>query len=216
MRRAGLMGSSTSWGKTSFYPKHLHVGAPGTRPKWAPSRYAGSKGLARSASRCKHLQPLVLSYLLEVISDRLFNVLGAGGQVQMPMGKTFFSPRFRGSLRGLVDNRHHAGELSQAVHRAERIRNGKCLTPTWKKETENDLHRRVHRRGADRQQGRLCGPCHRLGTPDPGARGHSYGRKLERRRTGGHGRLHRWLRRAGPVGEEGGLPGPGPAHGRQV
>ena len=36
----------------------------------------------------------MLSYLLEVISDRLFNVLGEGGQVQMPMGKTFFSPRF--------------------------------------------------------------------------------------------------------------------------
>jgi hypothetical protein len=89
-----LRGSATSWGTTSFYPKHLHVGAPGTRPKWAPSRYAGSKGLARFASRCKHLQPPVLSYLLEVISDRLFSVLGEGGQVQMPMGKTFFSPRF--------------------------------------------------------------------------------------------------------------------------
>ena len=36
----------------------------------------------------------MLSYLLEVISDRLFNVLGEGGQVQMPMGKTFFSPGF--------------------------------------------------------------------------------------------------------------------------
>src|SRR3954451_10350414 len=108
MRRAGLRGSATSWGTTSFYPKHSHVGAPGRRPKSAPSRYAGSKGLARFASRCKHLQPPVLSYLLEVISDRLFNVLGEGGQVQMPMSKTFFSPRFRGSHRGLVDDRHHA------------------------------------------------------------------------------------------------------------
>lgn len=27
-------------------------------------------------------------------ADRLFNALGDGGQVQMPMGKTFFSPRF--------------------------------------------------------------------------------------------------------------------------
>src|SRR3954453_17518104 len=94
MRRAGLRGSATSWGTTSFYPKHLHVVSPGARPKWAPSRYAGSKGLARSGSRCKHLQPPVLSYLLEVISDPLFNVLGEGGQVQMPMGRTYFSPRF--------------------------------------------------------------------------------------------------------------------------
>ena len=27
-------------------------------------------------------------------ADRLFTALGDGGQVQMPMGKTFFSPRF--------------------------------------------------------------------------------------------------------------------------
>src|SRR5215218_8646092 len=127
MRRAGLRGSATSWGTTSFYPKHLHVGAPGTRPKSAPSRYAGSKGLARFASRCKHLQPPVLSYLLEVISDRLFSVLGgadADGQ-NVLLAALWYG---RGSLRGLVDDRHHAGELSQAVHRAGRIRNGKCLT----------------------------------------------------------------------------------------
>jgi len=27
-------------------------------------------------------------------ADRFFNALGEGGQVQMPLGKTFFSPRF--------------------------------------------------------------------------------------------------------------------------
>ena len=27
-------------------------------------------------------------------ADRLFGALGQGGQVQMPLGKTFFSPRF--------------------------------------------------------------------------------------------------------------------------
>jgi PhnB protein len=27
-------------------------------------------------------------------ADRLFAALGRGGQVQMPLGKTFFSPRF--------------------------------------------------------------------------------------------------------------------------
>ena len=39
-----------------------------------------------------------VSLSLEVPSgaeaDRLFNALGEGGQVQMPIGKTFFSPRF--------------------------------------------------------------------------------------------------------------------------
>jgi PhnB protein len=27
-------------------------------------------------------------------ADRVFNALADGGQIQMPMGKTFFSPRF--------------------------------------------------------------------------------------------------------------------------
>lgn len=30
----------------------------------------------------------------EAEADRLFNALGQGGQVQMPLGRTFFSPRF--------------------------------------------------------------------------------------------------------------------------
>ncbi len=30
----------------------------------------------------------------EAEADRLFGALGQGGQVQMPLGKTFFSPRF--------------------------------------------------------------------------------------------------------------------------
>jgi PhnB protein len=30
----------------------------------------------------------------EATADRLFNALANGGQVQMPLGKTFFSPRF--------------------------------------------------------------------------------------------------------------------------
>jgi PhnB protein len=30
----------------------------------------------------------------EAEADRLFNALGEGGQVQMPIGRTFFSPRF--------------------------------------------------------------------------------------------------------------------------
>jgi PhnB protein len=37
---------------------------------------------------------LSLSASNEAEADRLFNALGEGGQVQMPVGKTFFSPRF--------------------------------------------------------------------------------------------------------------------------
>ena len=37
---------------------------------------------------------LSLSVPSESEADRLFNALGEGGQVQMPIGKTFFSPRF--------------------------------------------------------------------------------------------------------------------------
>jgi PhnB protein len=37
---------------------------------------------------------LALSVPDEATADRLFAALGDGGQVQMPIGKTFFSPRF--------------------------------------------------------------------------------------------------------------------------
>lgn len=37
---------------------------------------------------------LSLAAPTEADADRLFNALAAGGQVQMPLAKTFFSPRF--------------------------------------------------------------------------------------------------------------------------
>jgi PhnB protein len=37
---------------------------------------------------------LSLEVASEAEADRLFHALGEGGQVQMPIGKTFFSPRF--------------------------------------------------------------------------------------------------------------------------
>src|SRR3712207_9323218 len=37
---------------------------------------------------------LSLTAANEAEADRLFNALAEGGQVQMPIGKTFFSPRF--------------------------------------------------------------------------------------------------------------------------
>lgn len=43
---------------------------------------------------------LALSVKAEAEADRMFNALSAGGQVQMPLTKTFFSPRF-----GMVTDR---------------------------------------------------------------------------------------------------------------
>ena len=43
---------------------------------------------------------LALDVTSEAEADRLFNALGEGGKVQMPIGKTFFSPRF-----GVVSDR---------------------------------------------------------------------------------------------------------------
>jgi PhnB protein len=37
---------------------------------------------------------LTISAKTEAEADKLFSALSAGGQVQMPMSKTFFSPRF--------------------------------------------------------------------------------------------------------------------------
>ena len=37
---------------------------------------------------------LSVSAASEAEADRVFNALADGGQIQMPMGKTFFSPRF--------------------------------------------------------------------------------------------------------------------------
>jgi PhnB protein len=37
---------------------------------------------------------LSLAVTSEAEADRVFNALGEGGHVQMPIGKTFFSPRF--------------------------------------------------------------------------------------------------------------------------
>ncbi len=47
---------------------------------------------------------LSISAKNEAEADRLFAALGDGGKVQMPMGKTFFSPRF-----GMVADRFGVG-----------------------------------------------------------------------------------------------------------
>lgn len=59
----------------------------------------GDSTILMSDGRCSG-QPNVQGFALSLTAkdeneaQRLFNALGAGGQVQMPLGKTFFSPAF--------------------------------------------------------------------------------------------------------------------------
>jgi PhnB protein len=59
----------------------------------------GDTAVMASDGRCQG-QPSFQGFSLsltaadEAEADRLFAALGEGGQVQMPLGKTFFSPRF--------------------------------------------------------------------------------------------------------------------------
>ncbi len=52
-----------------------------------------SDGCAQEGAGFKKFS-LTISTANEADTDRLFNALANGGQVQMPLGKTFFSPRF--------------------------------------------------------------------------------------------------------------------------
>ena len=59
----------------------------------------GDTAVMASDGRCEgkpNFQGFSLSLTVETEAeaDRLFAALGAGGQVQMPMAKTFYSPRF--------------------------------------------------------------------------------------------------------------------------
>jgi PhnB protein len=59
----------------------------------------GDTAVMASDGRCQgkpSFQGFSLSLTVknEAEADRLFTALGDGGQVQMPLGKTFFSPRF--------------------------------------------------------------------------------------------------------------------------
>jgi PhnB protein len=74
--------------------------APGTGDKVMHASFRiGDTTVLASDGRCQgapSFQGFALSLTVpnEAEADRLFGALGAGGQVQMPMTKTFFSPRF--------------------------------------------------------------------------------------------------------------------------
>jgi PhnB protein len=57
------------------------------------SQLLASDGCPQEGAGFKNFS-LTISATNEAEADRLFNGLAEGGQVQMPLGKTFFSPRF--------------------------------------------------------------------------------------------------------------------------
>jgi len=76
-------------------------GAPGVAPdkvmhasfKVGDTEVMASDGMAMGKPEFKGVS-LALSTRTEEEAERLFANLGAGGQVQMPLAKTFFSPKF--------------------------------------------------------------------------------------------------------------------------
>jgi len=71
---------------------------PENKVMHASFRIGGSTVLA-SDGQCEgktRFEGFSLSYTApnEAVADRVFAALGQGGQVQMPLSKTFFSPRF--------------------------------------------------------------------------------------------------------------------------
>ena len=60
---------------------------------WMAARHS-FVGVARDISERKRVEAELLSAKSEAEANKKFAALGEGGQVQMPLGKTFFSPAF--------------------------------------------------------------------------------------------------------------------------
>ena len=71
--------------------------------KLGDQRVMASDGYAKGNPEFKGFA-LSLSVDTEAEADRLFAVLGDGGKVEMPLGKTFFSPKF-----GMVQDKFGVG-----------------------------------------------------------------------------------------------------------
>jgi PhnB protein len=92
-------------------PEEAKAGcAPGTLDKVMHSSFKlGDQRIMASDGRAKG-QPdfkgfaLTLSVKDEAEADKVFAALGQGGQVQMPLGQTFFSPKF-----GMVQDKFGLG-----------------------------------------------------------------------------------------------------------
>ncbi len=91
--------------------------APGSEDKVMHAQFhVGDTAILASDGRCQG-QPNFQGFALaitadsEAEADRLFAALGEGGQVTMPMTKTFFSPRF-----GMLPDKFGVGWMILARH----------------------------------------------------------------------------------------------------
>ena len=76
----------------------------------------GKSTVLMSDGRCTgkanfHGVALSISAKTEAEADKIFNGLAEGGQVQMPLGKTFFSPRF-----GMLADKFGVGWMVVVAH----------------------------------------------------------------------------------------------------
>ena len=77
--------------------------AGSTKPRSIRKRVMASDGYAKGNPEFKGFC-LSLAVKTEAEADRLFGALGDGGKVEMPLGKTFFSPKF-----GMVQDKFGVG-----------------------------------------------------------------------------------------------------------
>jgi len=94
------------WKDCPEQPKNKDMIPPGGENKVMHARLRiGEAAVMASDGQCRG-QPSFQGFALsigaanEAEADRVFNALADGGKVRMPLGKTFFSPRF-----GMVDDR---------------------------------------------------------------------------------------------------------------
>jgi PhnB protein len=88
------------WKDCPEQPKNKDMIPPGSENKVMHARLKiGQAAVMASDGRCTG-KPSFQGFALSISAanaaeaDRAFNALADGGQIQMPMGKTFFSPRF--------------------------------------------------------------------------------------------------------------------------
>ncbi len=88
------------WKDCPEQPKNKDMIPPGSENKVMHARLKiGQAAVMASDGRCTG-KPSFQGFALSIgaanaaEADRVFNALADGGQIQMPMGKTFFSPRF--------------------------------------------------------------------------------------------------------------------------
>lgn len=88
------------WKDCPEQPKNQDMIPPGSENKVMHARLRiGEAAVMASDGQCRGKPSfqgfaLSISAANEAEADRVFNALADGGQVQMPLGKTFFSPRF--------------------------------------------------------------------------------------------------------------------------